>query len=104
MKEDKSPGDDGITPKFLKNVVDELAQPLTEIFNRCIKEGFVPQDWKIANVTPVFKKGLRQDPSNYWYRPVSLTSHIGKLLESLMRDCILAVSYTHLTLPTIYSV
>jgi len=40
LKEDKSPGDDGITPKFLKNVVDEIAQPLTEIFNRCIKGRF----------------------------------------------------------------
>jgi len=54
------------------------------IFNRSLDDGIVPQDWKMANVTPVLKRGSRHDPGNY--RPVSLTSHIGKLLESLIRD------------------
>ena len=90
LKQDKAP-DDGITPKFLKEVADEIAEPLTEIFNKsvCISEGVVPQDWKIANVTPIFKKGTKLDSGNY--RPVtgSLTSHIGKLLESLIRDAMI---------------
>ena len=76
LKQDKAPGDDGITPKFLKEVVDKLAEPLTEIFNKSIIEGVVPQDWKIANVTPIFKKGSKLDSGNY--RPVSHTSHIDK--------------------------
>jgi len=41
----------------LKEVADEIAEPLTEIFNKSVSEGVVPQDWKIANVTPIFKKG-----------------------------------------------
>ena len=65
-------------------MVDEIAEPLTEIFNKSISEGVVPQDWKIANVTPIFEKGTKLDSGNY--RQVSLTSHIGKLLESLIRD------------------
>jgi ribonuclease P/MRP protein subunit RPP40 len=84
LKDDKAPGDDGFVPKFLKNIVDEITEPLTLIFNKSLKESFVPLDWKLANVTPIFKKGSRQLPANY--RPVSLTSHIGKLLESLLRD------------------
>ena len=63
--QDKTPGDDGITPKFLKEVVDEIAEPLTEIFNKSISEGVVPQDWKIAKVTPIFKKGTKLDLGNY---------------------------------------
>jgi len=43
---------------------------------RSLIEGFVPDDWKIADVTPILKKGVKSDPGNY--RPVSLTSQIGK--------------------------
>jgi len=41
----------------------------------------VPEEWRIANVTPVFKKGKKEDPGNYM--PVSLTSIPGKMLEHL---------------------
>ena len=45
-----------------------------------LQAGRVPEDWKVANETPLFKKGGRQQMGNY--RPVSLTSVIGKILES----------------------
>ena len=48
-----------------------------------LDKGECPADWKIANVTPIHKKGDRTDPSNY--RPVSLTSQVCKVLESLVR-------------------
>ena len=44
----------------------------------------VPQDWKLANVTSIFKKGSRSVRSNY--RPVSLPSVVCRLLESIIRD------------------
>ena len=47
----------------------------------------VPGDWRIANVTSIFKKGDRTDASNY--RPISLTSILCKMLESLIRDAIM---------------
>jgi len=71
----------------LKEVLDEIAEPLTEIFNKSLSEGIVSQDWKIANVTPIFKKGTKLDSGNN--RPVSLTSRTGKLLESLIRDAMI---------------
>jgi len=43
-----------------------------------------PMDWKIANMTPIYKKGSRKSAENY--RPVSLTSHLSKLMEAMIRD------------------
>jgi len=87
LKQDKAPGDNDIIPKFFKEVVDEIVEPLTEIYNKSISEGVVPQDWNIANITPIFKKRIKLDSGNY--RPLSLASHIGKLLESLIRDAVI---------------
>ena len=46
----------------------------------------MPKDWRKANVTPVFKKGKKEDPGNY--RPVSLTSIPRKMVEKLILDVI----------------
>ena len=51
-----------------------------------IEENEVPDDWKHAEVTPIFKKGSKIIPGNY--RPVSLTSVLCKILESFIRDAI----------------
>ena len=47
----------------------------------------VPEDWRKANVTPVFKKGKKEEPLNY--RPVSLTSIPGKVMEQLILEVII---------------
>jgi hypothetical protein len=53
------------------------------IFNMALETGRSPQDWKLADVTPISKKGTKGDPGNY--RPVSLTSVPCKVLESIVR-------------------
>jgi hypothetical protein len=58
------------------------------LFNKSIQTGEVPQDWRIAKVTPIFKKGTKGDPGNY--RPVSLTSVPCKILESVIKDNIMS--------------
>ena len=80
-------GPDGIHPKILRELIDFIVKPLTLIFETSLKSGIVPQDWKLANVSPIYKKGSRNLPENY--RPISLTSIVCKMMESLIRTRIL---------------
>ena len=84
MKDNKSPGVDGIPPKLLMKTVEQIRIPLARVFNLSLKERVVPFEWKEANIIPLFKKGSRNKSDNY--RPVSLTSVICKLLERLVKD------------------
>ena len=71
MKENKSPGVDGISPKLLKETVEQISTPHAHVFNMTLQEGIVPLAWKEENIIPLFKKGSRNKSANY--RPVSLT-------------------------------
>ena len=84
MKENKSPGVDGMSPKILKETVEQISTPLAHVFNMSLQEGIVPFEWKEGNIIPLFKKGSRNKSVNY--RPVSLTSVICKVLETIIRD------------------
>ena len=80
----KSPGIDNVHPRLLKECHSELCDILATIFNKSICEGGLPQSWRNAQVSPIFKKGSKKKSENY--RPVSLTSVVVKVLESLIRD------------------
>ena len=86
----KSCGPDELHPRMLKELTVELATPMTKLFNQRFFLGEVPEEWKMANVSPIYKKGSRKVTANY--RPVSLTSISCKIMEAAVRETIL----THL--------
>lgn len=87
----KATGPDQIPNKVLALAADIIAIPLSNFFNRCLNECKFPTIWKMANVTPIYKKGNKGDCSNY--RPVSLLSCVGKAFER----CVHKHVYQYLT-------
>ena len=84
VKENKSPGVDGISPKILKETVEQISTQLAHVFNMSLREEIVPLEWKEANIIPLFKKTFKKQVCKF--RPVSLTSVICTLLETIIRD------------------
>jgi hypothetical protein len=84
LRTDGAAGPDGMDPFLLKQLLEEIAWPLSKVMRASLQEGAVPADWRAANVTPILKKGTRTDPGNY--RPVSLTSVSCRLMESIVKD------------------
>ena len=85
LKPYKSPGPDSLHSYILKACASHLTEPLCILFKQSLKTGHIPipNDWKCANITLVFKKGSKSN-----YQPISLTSQVVKILESIVRDTI----------------
>ena len=75
----KSTGLDNIPSRFLKEGAEHLAQPIAFIINRSIATYTVPDELKVAKVTPLYKKNSRLEVENY--RPISVLPCISKILE-----------------------
>lgn len=83
LKIKKSPGDDHITNRLLKQIPKRAVVLLTMISNACMKLSYFPSTWKIARVIAIPKPG--KCPSNASsYRPISLLSSISKILEKVL--------------------
>lgn len=75
----KATGPDSISPKILKEAYNELAYPLSKIFNLSLACNTFPNKWKLSNIVPIFKKNNPKFVENY--RPISLLSVISKIFE-----------------------
>ena len=84
LNENSATGPDGIPARVLKELQNKIASPLTILFRKSIASAKIPDEWRDAEVTPIYKKGNKSDPANY--RPVSLTSVTGKMLERIVKE------------------
>lgn len=77
-----APGPDRVTNKALRNLSDTALSALTQYFNKCWKNGKLPQQWKTAKTVLIPKPNKPPGIGNL--RPISLTSCVGKLLEHVL--------------------
>ena len=80
---------DEIHPHIFIELVDLASKPLALLLKRNMDEGCIPQDWKMAYVSPILKKGARNRAENY--RPINLTSIVCKLTEYFVKDSIMTI-------------
>ena len=93
LKTSASAGPDKLPPRVLKELASSLASPLSWLFTVSFTLSSIPDIWRIAIITPIFKKGLASDVSNY--RPISLTCIVCKVMESIVRDQMLTYLLTN---------
>ena len=75
----KASGPDLVNPRLLKEGAEVLSPHLVKLFNSSLSKSYFPDNWKVANVVPIYKKGDKTSVTNY--RPISLLSCIGKTFQ-----------------------
>ena len=79
LKPNKAPGPNLFGTKLFKEASNELATPLSDLYNLSLTTKTYPTSWKKANVCPIFKKDNPCKPNTY--RPISLLNYEGKIME-----------------------
>lgn len=84
LKNNTSPGYDGVTAEIVKYTHLEIVEPLQHIINQSFKTGIVPSDFKISLVTPIYKNGSKTNIENY--RPISIISIFARIFEKCLKQ------------------
>ena len=84
LKNNKSPYSDKIRNEMIKTSLNEMILVYQKLFNNILDSGSMPQMWCGGLITPIFKSGGRNDPSNY--RGICVSSCLGKLFCSILNQ------------------
>ena len=85
LKNNKSSGPDNVLNEHLKYTADLMMPVYTELFNLIFDTGYIPQNWTLGNILPIYKnKGDKNMPENY--RPITLLSCFGKLFTAIINN------------------
>ncbi|CAN0040516.1 unnamed protein product, partial [Heterosigma akashiwo] len=90
----KSVGPDGVSPRVVKHCGRQLARPLTRLFQKVGKSGEFPRSWKVARVTPVYKKKDASLPENY--RPISVLPTLATMFERVLMKQLSSFFFRHI--------
>ena len=94
LKRNKAPGNDNIIADVLKDGGEPIVQMFTNMFNRCLREGKLPNSWKDALVIIIHKKGDTADIKNY--RPISLLPITYKVFSQVILRRMRCVRWTNI--------
>jgi len=91
LKKGKASAEDGITNEFIINTANNTRQVILKVFNECLKQGVYP--WNTALITPLHKKGDKDNPNNY--RAIAVGSNLGKLFSSILLERLIQFRNIH---------
>ncbi|KAL5253101.1 hypothetical protein ACHWQZ_G015761 [Mnemiopsis leidyi] len=91
LKKGKASAEDGITSEFIINTANNTRQVILKVFNECLKQGVYP--WNTALITPLHKKGDKDNPNNY--RAIAVGSNLGKLFSSILLERLIQFRNIH---------
>ena len=87
LKNNKSPFSDKIKNEMIKSSLNQLMPVYLKLFNAVLSSGTMPQTWCGGLITPIFKSGTKNDPSNY--RGICISGCLGKLFCSILNQRLL---------------
>ena len=89
IKNNKTGGNDGLVGELLKYGGIEMAYLLEKLYSIIWYEEYVPRQWREGLIVNLFKKGDREDPSNY--RGITLLSVVGKVFCKILNNRLVQV-------------
>lgn len=86
LKSGRASGPEGIPAELFKHGTDKLITAITELLTRYANGERIPDKWKEAWITPIYKKGSRDQCSNY--RCISVTDTLSRIYGKVLKQLV----------------